>query len=62
MGKRCSGGAGVIRNSNLYRRWWYIKRRNINRIRLLLRLLIALLIMGAVLLFAELYIDGFIAL
>jgi len=52
----------VIRNSNLYRRWWYIKRRNINRIRLLLRLLIALLIMGAVLLFAELYIDGFIAL
>ena len=48
----------MIRNSNLYRRWWYIKRRNINRI----RLLIALLIMGAVLLFAELYIDGFIAL
>lgn len=52
----------MIRNSNLYRRWWYIKRRNINRIRLLLRLLIALLIMGAVLLFAELYIDSFIAL
>ncbi|HEY8349780.1 MAG TPA: hypothetical protein VIM13_08135 [Clostridia bacterium] len=52
----------MIRNSNLYRRWWYIKRRNINRIRLLLRLLIALLIMGAVLLFAELYTDSFIAL
>ncbi len=52
--ERCSGGAGMFRNSKLYRRWWYVKRRNINRIRLLLRLLIALLIMSAILLFAEL--------
>jgi hypothetical protein len=50
----CSRGAGMFRNSNLYRRWWYVKRRNINRIRLLVRLLIAMLIMSAILLFAEL--------
>jgi hypothetical protein len=45
----------MIRNSNLYRRLWYIKRRNINRIRLLLRLLITLLIMCAVLLYTGRY-------
>ncbi|HOQ07884.1 MAG TPA: hypothetical protein PLP87_08790 [Clostridiales bacterium] len=44
----------MFRNSKLYRRWWYVKRRNINRIRLLVRLLIAMLIMSAILLFAEL--------
>ena len=44
----------MFRNSNLYRRWWYVKRRNINRIRLLVRLLIAMLIKSAILLFTEL--------
>lgn len=44
----------MFRNSNLYRRWWYVKRRNINRIRMLLRLLITLLIMAVILLFARL--------
>ncbi|MDI9499543.1 MAG: hypothetical protein WAP56_07810 [Acetivibrionales bacterium] len=41
----------MLRNTNLYRRWWYVKRRNINSIRLLLRLLITLLIMCTLLLF-----------
>jgi hypothetical protein len=43
----------MIRNSNLYRRLWYVKRRNINSIRMLLRLLMALLIMAVILLFVR---------
>jgi hypothetical protein len=38
----------MFRNSNLYRRWWYTKRRNIKRIRMLLRLGITVLIMSVV--------------
>jgi hypothetical protein len=34
----------VFRNSRLYRRWWYMKKRNIKRIRMLLRFAITVLI------------------
>lgn len=30
----------MFRNSMLYRRWWYVKRRNLRRFRLMLRLMI----------------------
>ncbi|MGI6668689.1 MAG: hypothetical protein ACOX4M_04490 [Acetivibrionales bacterium] len=31
----------MFKSSLLYRRWWYIKKRNIKRIRMLLRLSMA---------------------
>lgn len=48
----------MIRNSILYRRWWYVKRRNIKKIRLLLRLALAAIIMWLVLIFSQ---DGIFA-
>ena len=38
----------MIRNSILYRRWWYVRKRNIKKIRLLLRLTLAAMIIGLV--------------
>ena len=46
----------MFRSSRLYRRWWYIKKRNINRIRMLLRLAITVLIISIVYLFTQLNI------
>jgi len=43
----------MFRNSRFYRRWWYIKRRNIRKLRLLLRLTLAALIMSLVFLVAQ---------
>lgn len=38
------GGVRMLRNSNLYRRLWYVKKRNLKRINLLLRFAIAAII------------------
>ncbi|HEX2944736.1 MAG TPA: hypothetical protein VHT96_02135 [Clostridia bacterium] len=43
----------MFRNSILYRRWWYIKRRNTRLIRLLLRLAITALITGLAVLVSQ---------
>jgi len=34
----------MIKNSILYHRWWYIKKRNIKKIRLLLRFVLAAIV------------------
>jgi hypothetical protein len=46
----------MFRSSNLYRRWWYMKKRNIKRIRMLLRLALTALIMVVVYLFTQINI------
>lgn len=43
----------MLRTSRLYRRWWYMKKRNIKRIRLLLRLVITALIICILYLFSQ---------
>lgn len=43
----------MFRNSLLYRRLWYVRKRNIKKIHLLLRLALAVLIMWAVILLSR---------
>jgi len=43
----------MFRNCMLYRRWWYVKRRNIKKIRLILRLSLAAIIMWFVLMISQ---------
>ncbi|MEN6315629.1 MAG: hypothetical protein ABFD25_15450 [Clostridiaceae bacterium] len=43
----------MFKNCILYRRWWYVKRRNIKKIRLLLRLALAAIIMWLVLMASQ---------
>lgn len=43
----------MFRNSILYRRWWYIKRRNLRCFRLMLRLAITALIIGIAILVSQ---------
>lgn len=46
----------MLRGSKLYRRWWYIKKRNIRKLRMLLRLALTALIMCIVLLVTQINI------
>jgi len=43
----------MFRKSMIYRRWWYIKKRNIRKIRLLLRFTIVAVIMCLVAIFVQ---------
>gem|GEM_PF-663536 len=43
----------MFRNSILYRRWRYVKRRNLRRFRLLLRLAITALIISAAIIVSQ---------
>jgi hypothetical protein len=52
----------MLRNSILYRRWWYVKRRNIRRLRMLLRVAITAFITCIVLLITHINILGFLGL
>ena len=47
------GGDSMFRNSILYRRLWYVRKRNIKKIHLLLRLVLAAAIMWAVFMFSQ---------
>ncbi|NLK86941.1 MAG: hypothetical protein GX279_05565 [Clostridiaceae bacterium] len=52
----------MFRNSRLYRRWWYMKKRNIKRIRMLLRFAITILIICIVYLFSQISIAELLGL